>query len=112
VKTLENMAKEMFTKFSLQETGKHANWSYLSDERKLEWMKDVFKMADYYMTELKLQLKPIPTNMRSSTVYEGGVIDGIRAERVALSQSIDQIHIDLVNQLIDFEQDIPKRKSK
>jgi hypothetical protein len=112
MKTLENMARDMFTKFSIKETGKPSNWAYLSDERKLEWMKDVFKVADYYMLELKAELKPVPNNMKSNTVYESGFIDGTRAERVTLHQSIDRIHNTLVNELIDFEQKLIKSKRR
>lgn len=112
MKSLEGMAQEMFTKFSLKETGKRADWKYLSDSRKLEWMKDVFHVADYYMLELKAKLKPIPFGQKNSTVYDAGVFDGVRAERVALHQLIDQVHVDLANQLIDFEQDMNKPKRK
>lgn len=103
MKTLESMAKETFEKFSIRETGKLLKWKYLSDERKLEWMQELFELMDYYMEELRGQLKPLPINPKSDTVYAAGLNDGIRSERVFLHQLMEKIHKDLADQLVDFQ---------
>lgn len=99
MKTLEGLAREMFAKFSLMETGRQGNWDYLSDERKLAWMQDVAEIADFIIKEVKSEFKPLPVSSKAGTVYESGYMEGVRSERVQCMNVIDAIEDDLVEQL-------------
>jgi len=99
VKSLEGLARTLFTKFSIRETGKTSNWDYLSDERKLAWMQDVATIASYIIKEIKSNFKPLPNGTPSMTVYDSGHLAGIRAERILNENIICDIEEDLVDDL-------------
>lgn len=101
MKKLEGMAAELFLKFSIQETGKAANWVYLSKERKIEWMKDVLVMANHFLETLQSEFKPWG-KIQGQTVYEAALIEGARAERISNQQTIEQIYKDLNDELEEF----------
>jgi hypothetical protein len=102
MKKLELMTRELFTRFSLKETGKHAKWEYLNPQRKIEWMKDVLMISDYFMKELQATIKPLPTNQRSMTVYEAGYNAGSRNERLFFIQLVSEIQENLISELEEF----------
>jgi hypothetical protein len=114
MKTLEGMAKELFEKFAFKETGKVLQWKHLDDDRKIEWIRDVFEVADYYMEELRSQLKPLPVNPKSDTVYGSGINDGMRAERIYTHQLMEDIHRGLADQVVMFEENarVNRKQSK
>lgn len=102
MKTLEGMARELFNRYAAR-VGVEANWNYLSDDRKLVWMKDVMLLADYFMENLKLEMKPIPTNGKSNTVYEAGFNDGVKSERTSFTVLIEELHGKLLDEYQDFQ---------
>lgn len=101
MKKLESMASELFIKFSIKETGKAANWAYLSNERKAEWMKDVLAVANHFLENLQAHFKPLGI-VHGQTVYESALMEGMRAERLGNQQAITEIYEDLNNELEDF----------
>lgn len=103
MKTLEGMARDLFNKFSMRETGKLGDWSYLSNTRKLEWMKEVLIMAKYFLDEIHSDIKPLQNNQRTNTVYESGYNDGVRSERAACLSLVENKLQKLVDEFKDFE---------
>lgn len=101
MKKLESMAADLFVKFSLEETGKKSNWTYLSKERKAEWMKDVLKVANHFLESIQADFKPLGKS-QGSTVYESALLEGIRIERMNSQQMLEQIYEDLNNELEEF----------
>jgi hypothetical protein len=98
MKKLEGLAREMFTKFSVLETGKQGNWDYLSNERKLAWMKDVGMIASYVLVEVKKEFRPLPRG-NANSVYESAYMEGVRSERTYNIDTINKVEQDLVEQL-------------
>ena len=98
MKELEGIARELFTKFHLKETGKQGNWDYLSNERKLAWMQDVYLIADTLIKDIKAEFRPLPIN-KMNTVYESGYIEGVRYERIFIEKVITEIEENLLTQL-------------
>lgn len=103
MKTLDGMARDLFNKFSMRETGKLGDWSYLSAERRLEWMKEVLIMAKYFLDEIHTQIKPLPNNQQSTTAYELGYNNGVRSERAAFITLVEDKLQKLVDEFKDFE---------
>lgn len=99
MKELEGIARELFTKFHLKETGKNGNWDYLSDERKLAWMQDVCNIASSIIKEIKTEFRPLPVSTKTSTAYESGYMEGMRFERTYNQNIISKIEENLVDQL-------------
>ena len=99
MKELEGIARELFTKFHLKETGKHGDWDYLSDERKLAWMQDVCNIASAIIKEIKTEFRPLPSGIKINTVYESGFMEGLRSERISYQNIITEIEENLVDQL-------------
>jgi hypothetical protein len=110
MKRLEGMALELFNKFSVRETGKQGNWQYLSNERKLEWMKEVLIMAKYFHSEVLATVKPLPNNQKIETVYASGYSDGVRTERTYLVSLFEDQLQKLLDEYEDFQYSIKARK--
>jgi hypothetical protein len=110
MKTLEGMAHELFQKFALKETGKHASWAHLNDNRKLEWMKEVMVMANYFIKEFKTQIKPLTlaSPNRPATSYESGIHQGQISERSNFYRIIETTHEALLNELEEFKAKLKK----
>lgn len=99
MKELEGIARELFTKFHLKETGKHGDWDYLSDERKLAWMQDVCWIASSIIKEIKTEFRPLPISTKTNTVYESGYMEGVRSERIYNQNVVSEIEENLIDQL-------------
>ena len=110
MKTLEGMALELFNKFSVKETGKVGNWQYLSDGRKLEWMKEVLIMANYFYKEVLLSIKPLATNQKIETVYASGYLDGQRFQQVYMINLFEDQFQKLVDEYEDFKYSVKESK--
>ena len=109
MKTLEGMAMEIFNRYAAK-SGVKADWKYLSDERKLVWMKDILLLSEYFLNNLKNEIKPIPTNSRSNTVYESGFHDGVRSERTSFLVLTDNLHKKLLDEYEEFRYAVDKSK--
>jgi hypothetical protein len=108
MRTLESMAAELFIKFSIKETGKAADWKYLSDARKLEWMKEVLIMANFFLNQTLNEIKPIPNNKKTDTSYAAGFQDGVRSERTYFHTLLENRYQKLVDEYHDLEYSLKK----
>lgn len=105
MKNLEGLARELFTRFA-ENSEVSADWDYLSDERKLAWMQDVLTISNYFLGNMKSEIKPIPNIQKFSTVYEAAYNDGLRSERVAVTSLVENIHKKLLDEYEDFKYNI------
>jgi hypothetical protein len=110
MKTLEGMALELFSKFSVKETGVIANWQYLSNSRKLEWMKEVLIMANYFYKEVLASVKPLSNNQKVETVYASGYADGARYQQIYMVGLFEEQFQKLLDEYEDFEYSIKESK--
>ncbi len=112
MKTLEGMAREIFNRYAAK-SGVKANWDYISAERKLVWMKDIILLSNYFLENLKAEMKPIPANnLKPNTVYESGFNDGVRSERTSFAVLVDTIHETLLDKYEEFEYSLKKSQDK
>lgn len=109
MKTLEGMAREIFNRYAAR-SGVKADWNYLSTERKLVWMQDILLLSEYFLTELKGTIKPIPSNLKSTTVYESGFNDGVRSERTSFTVLVEELHEKLLDEYDNLK--YSQKKSK
>jgi hypothetical protein len=109
MKTLDGMAREIFNRYAAK-SGVKANWNYLASERKLVWMKDIILLSNYFLENLKAEIKPIPSNQRSTTVYESGFNDGVRSERTSFIVLAESLHEKLLDEYEEFEYSLKKSK--
>lgn len=107
MKKLEGMARELFNRYA-ERSGLRVNWNYLADDRKLVWMNDVILLADYFLENLKAEMKPIPNSAKSSTVYESGFNDGVRSERTSFTVLIEELHEKLLDEYEQFRYDVDR----
>lgn len=102
MKSLERLAKESFEKYSLRQTGRKANWDYLSEERQKVWKQDLFELIDMILLEVRSSVKPIPPNESSyNTSYANGHQEGKKEERAILIQLLQDIHEEYEAELQD-----------
>jgi len=102
MKSLEDIAKKMFSDFAKRKSGYYLDWKYVSPERKLEWMKEV---ADTYLECLKnlkqdLSIGKLPSPGAPS--YERGMVAGMANEAHRLNERISAMEIQVTDQLADF----------
>ena len=96
---LEQLAKEMFERFALRETGRQASWHYLNRNRQIAWMLEVLEIADAVMLKIRDNIKPVPILSPINTTFSVGFNAGIKQERAVLIQQFENIHLDLLEQL-------------
>lgn len=106
MKSLEQLAKELFIRFSLQETGIEARWEYLNKNRKAVWMKDVILVADHVLLHLKDQVKPVIFNKNINTSFSMGYNAGLTEERVMFITLLDNYHNQLLAELKEFLEEV------
>jgi hypothetical protein len=101
-KLVERIAKTLFQRYAKGE-GSQSRWEYLGEERQLAWMHDVLDLHEFYYKSLNLALPPLVNNRKPATSYEAGYYDGIKAERVAIVQLLEQIYKQLEAEVEDWK---------
>lgn len=101
-KTLEQIAKKMFSDFAYKNAGHYLDWRFLSSERKLAWMTEV---ADTYLECLNqvkdtLNVGKLPNPGMAS--YEKGFIAGQAQEARRLSERIEFLEDYIKGQIDKF----------
>src|SRR3990167_5306356 len=82
--TLEELAKNIFTKYSLERTGKTSNWNLLQASRKLAWVEEVYFFIQFIAKDLRTSIKPTLIDTKVNTSFNLGFISGMNEERVKL----------------------------
>ena len=87
-KSLEQIAKKMFSDFAMRRSGHYLDWRFLSAERRLQWMNEVYDTYKECLKNLKedLSLDKLPTPGVAS--YERGFVAGQAHEAHRLNERI------------------------
>lgn len=96
---LESLAAQAFEKYSRLTTGKPANWTYLSEERKQAWMKEMIFFIEHISDRLKTKFKAPPRSNPSGGAYAAGFNDGIATERLGIMNFIEMLDTEYKDQL-------------
>lgn len=96
---LESLAAQAFEKYSRLTTGKPASWTYLSEERKQAWMKEMIFFIEHISARLKTKFKAPPRSNPSGGAYAAGFNDGIATERLSIMNFIEMLDNEYVDQL-------------
>jgi len=108
--TLEGFAKRMFEKYSNKKHGYTANWSRLSKERKIEWMKDVLYLSEFFVEELIEKFGKPPVFQDSKTSFEMGYNKALHTSHINVINFINDLEEDLEESLEEFRSvDVRKR---
>ena len=102
MKQLEKLAKESFDRFCKLK-GIKGNWFYISEERKLEWYKEVLVTSNYLIGEIKSKIKPISNLNKNSSGYEVGFVQGSQNERVKFIEMLDKLGEELKEQFEEMK---------
>lgn len=102
---LEQLTKKYFERYYLAKGVKDAKWHLLSKQRKAIWMEEVLEVANFFVSQLKEQVKPVVANPYGSTSYTMGYNDGVRLERVQFIGLVDTIYENLNNNLQDIQEE-------
>jgi len=103
MKSLEQIARQMFIKFSTNKLGVALDWRYLSKKRKLVWLQDVAYTFSMCLEDLDKELELLFTNTTGAASYEKGFISGQKFENERLKQRVAYLKEWTENQLGDFE---------
>jgi len=102
---LEELTKKYFERYYLAKGVKDAKWNLLSKERKAVWMEEVLEVANFFVTQLKDNVKPVSSNPYGSTSYTMGFNDGVRSERTIFIGLVDEIYKNLNKSLEQMEEE-------
>lgn len=108
---LERLAASAFERYSRLTTGKPANWTYLSQERKEAWMKEMIFFVEHISDRLKTEFKAPPKSNPSGGAYAAGYNDGMATERLSIMNFIEKLDTDYINDLEQFK-DINNEKKR
>ena len=100
---LERLAASAFERYSRLTTGKPANWTYLSQERKEAWMKEMIFFIDHISERLKTEFKAPPRSQPSGGAYAAGFNDGMATERLSIMNFIEQLDTKYIEELEQFQ---------
>lgn len=99
---IESLAKEIFERFSLEETGRSAKWQYLNPERQQAWKRDVILIADKLLGELRKDIKPpLIINSKTQTSFNLGYLAGKNEERVMMITLLQKYHEELIKEYLE-----------
>ena len=96
---LEVLAQQAFSNYSMKYTGKVASWQHLSNERKVEWMRDVLDILCTFTTELKKEIRPVKPDSPLDPIFTKGMNKGIREERFSFLKKIEALEESFLQQL-------------
>lgn len=103
MKSLQDMAKELFIRFAKRECGVDAQWEYLNKTRQLAWMEDVTLIANTLLQYMQKEVKPIKF-APGPTTYTSAYNQGKMSERNQFLTYLEQYKKQLANELADFEE--------
>jgi hypothetical protein len=94
--TLEKLTKEYFKYYVARKSSNNYDWNLLNQKRKLEWMKEVMLIANFFLAEMQDKLKIVNNNTpQTSTSYGTGFVEGVKTERTALIGFICDLYKEL-----------------
>ena len=99
---LEQLAKEAFDRFCVL-TGEKANWIYISEDRKIAWMKEVIFLSDFFSEKMREKFKRVPEINPQTGSFALGYNQGIAMERTATINFIEYVDNDLKEQLDQYK---------
>lgn len=91
MKSLEQIAKKMFSDYAMKHAGHYLDWRFLSAERRIIWIKEV---ADKYLqclAQCKEELSIGKLPMPGVASYERGFVAGQAFEAHRLQERIDTL---------------------
>lgn len=109
---LESLAAQAFEKYSRLTTGKPANWTYLSEERKQAWMKEMIFFIEHISDRLKTKFKVPPKINPNGGAYAAGFNDGLSTERLSIMNFIEMLDTDYKDQLDQHKSVITEQKRR
>lgn len=102
MRSLEEIARDLFTEFSTRKLGRKVRWDLLSKERKDDWMEDAFIMLDEILDLVGKEIDtPIPFKSPAAT-FEAGMLKGMERERERLRGTVGKVRDKYLDDLKDF----------
>lgn len=95
---LESLAAQAFERFAKLK-GQKADWTYLSEERKVAWMKEMIFFIEHISDRLKTKFKAPPRSNPNGGAYATGFNDGLTTERLSITNFIEMLDEDYKDQL-------------
>ena len=108
MKPLQQYAQKLFCDYAYRKTGVWLDWNYLSDARKLVWMREVKQTFIDTVVSIKEELKPSIQLVSGTTSYEKGFLAGQAFENRRIEGKLLNILEQLDLELEAFENTIKK----
>jgi hypothetical protein len=100
---LEQLAASAFERYARLTTGRPASWTYLAQDRKEAWMKEMIFFIEHISDRLKAEFKAPPRSNPNAGAYAAGYADGMATERLSITNFIEQLDTKYVEDLEYFK---------
>lgn len=102
MRSLEEIARDSFVKYSLKKHGRKLPWNQLSEDRKAAWMEEVALLLQELLEELEMALRAPEGDMQPKASFEAGVEFGAQRERRVLKSILDSSKVKFKDDLRNF----------
>ena len=107
---LENLAADKFIEYAFKQTGKTVNWRYLSDERKLAWIREFVDMYLLIIDQIVPILDLKVSKLGHSTTYEKAFLSGESFENFRCTSLISNLKTEIEEQYNKLQEDYASTK--
>lgn len=112
MKELESLAAQAFERYTLMTSGRKANWTYLSEERKEAWMMEMIFFIEHISNRLKGKFKAVAPTNSTAGAYSAGYNDGVATERLSIMNFIDMLDTEYIAQLEEYKAQVAEKKRR
>jgi hypothetical protein len=107
---LENLAADKFIEYAFKQTGKTVNWRYLSDERKLAWIREFVDIYIMVIDQIEPLLKLKPSGLGMVTSHERAWSQGENFENFRCTSLISNLKTEIEEQYNKLQEDYASTK--
>jgi len=100
---LESYTANLFVDYCARQGISNASWAYLSNKRKLVWLKEASFLLKSSIKEIKKQIKPLGKTGGQAS-YEIGYNQGMYAERLSMISLLEYLESDIQDQFETLQQ--------
>lgn len=102
MRSLSEITRDLFTRYSERKLGRKSNWSRLSADRQADWLEDSYMVINELLTQLEKELDLKLPDRKPQASYETGVLHGMKREQTKIQTRIRDLREKYLSELQDF----------
>lgn len=102
MRSLEEITRDLFTRYSERKTGRRAAWHKLNAERQADWLEDSYMLMDELLTQLEKELDLKVTDKKPNTSFESGILQGMSREQTKINKKLKDLREKYLQELSKF----------